>query len=212
MSVVLDELDHLVLAAPDLDTGVAEIEAMFGIRATPGGQHSGMGTRNAIIAIGPSAYLEIVAPDPDQPPPAGPRWFGVDALPAPRLVTWAAKGTFLDQLVHDARRHGLDLGDVRSGSRRRPDGVVLSWRVTNPDARIADGLVPFFIDWEASPHPSGSAAGGLALVDFRAEHPDPDHVRPILGQLGLSLRVTRGRIPALIATFDGPRGRVELPS
>ncbi len=212
MSVVLDELDHLVFAAHDLDAGVAEIEAMLGVRATPGGQHPGMGTRNAIIAIGPSAYLEILAPDPDQPPPAGPRWFGLDTLPAPRLVTWAAKGTFLEQLVHDARRHGLDLGDVRSGSRRRPDGVTVSWRVTSPGADIADGVVPFFIDWEASPHPSQSATSGITLVDFRAEHPDPDRVRPLLGQLGLSLRVTRGRLPALIATFDGPRGRLELPS
>ena len=60
-------------------------------RATPGGQHPGLGTRNALIALGPSMYLEIVGPDPEQPKPLEPRWFCINDLAAPRLVAWAAK-------------------------------------------------------------------------------------------------------------------------
>jgi Glyoxalase-like domain len=96
------------------------------------------------------------------------------------------------------------------GSRRRPDGVVLSWRYTDPNTVAADGLVPFFIDWGASPHPALTAARGASLVQLRTEHPDPERVQRMLDRLGLDLRITRGFPPAIIATIDSPHGRVEL--
>src|SRR4249919_2082975 len=135
---VLRQVDHLVFAAPDLDAGVARIEALVGVRASAGGQHPGRGTRNALIALGPSTYLEIIGPDPDQPKPATPRRFGIDELTAPRLTTWVASGKDLDGFLTRARRDGVMLGDVISGSRKRPDGVVLSWRYTDPSVVLAD--------------------------------------------------------------------------
>ena len=108
------------------------IESLLGVRATAGGQHPGLGTRNALIALGPSTYLEIIGPDPDQPNPGTPRNFGIDTLKAPRLVTWAAKATDLAKIASDAAAHGVALGEVRPGSRRRPDGVLLTWTFTNP--------------------------------------------------------------------------------
>lgn len=208
---VLRQVDHLVFAAPDLGAGVARIETLVGVRASAGGQHPGRGTRNALIALGPSSYLEIIGPDPDQPKPAGPRPFGIDDMKTPRLVTWAAKGTDLDQIVADARTKGVTYGLVAPGSRRRPDGVLLTWRTTNPaDASAGDGLMPFFIDWGTSSHPSASAATGATLVSLRAEHPEPDRVMAMLRAVGVELAVTRGPAAALIATIAGPKGQVEL--
>ncbi|HEY5618458.1 MAG TPA: VOC family protein [Vicinamibacterales bacterium] len=209
-SGVLSSVDHLVYATPELQLGIERIEKALGLRATPGGQHLGRGTRNALVSLGPGTYLEIIGPDPEQPSPAQPRPFGIDDLNEPRLVTWAAKGRNLERFASDARRDGVKLGEVMPGSRRRADGVVLSWRYTDPRTVVADGVVPFFIDWGQTPHPASTATPGASLIGLRAEHPDPEPVQKALSRLGLDIRVQRGPRAALIATVSSPRGRVEL--
>ena len=129
---LLATVDHLVYATPELNAGVERIEKLLGVKASPGGQHPGRGTRNALLALGPTSYLEIIGPDPEQPTPALPRPFGIDDLKEPRLVAWAAKSMDLARLAREAGRNGVRLGEVISGSRRRADGVMLSWRYTDP--------------------------------------------------------------------------------
>src|SRR5512146_1137395 len=165
-------VDHMVYATVDLDRGMRDLETLLGVRATDGGRHPGRGTRNALLALGDDSYLEIIAPDPDQPPPPSERWFGIDRVTASRLVTWAAKTSDVDALRDRAFQQGIPLGDVQAGSRRQPNGVELSWRFTDPGHVVAGGVVPFFIDWGQSPHPARSAAKGATLVELRAEHPD----------------------------------------
>ena len=211
-SGVLAQVDHLVYATPDLQLGIETAERLFGVKATPGGQHPGQGTRNALIALGSAAYLEIIGPDPEQPTPAGGRRFGIDDLKAPHLLTWVAKGKSLERFAADANAHGVDLGAVIPGSRKRTDGVVLTWTYTDPRVVLADRLVPYFIDWASSPHPSATASKGVTLVSLRAEHPDADRVQKILKQLQLDLVVTHGPKPSLIATFNSPKGQVVLKS
>ena len=207
---LISRVDHLVYATPDLNRGVEEIEKLLGVRAIAGGRHPGRGTRNALVALGPTAYLEILAPDPEQPPPQEPRSFGLDGLKESKLVAWFVKGRDLERLRSEAVRKGVPIGEVKSGSRQRPDGVHLSWQFTDPWVRVADGIVPHFIDWGDSPHPARTAAKGATLISLRAEHSDVRAVRGMLRRLGLDLQVKRGQSPALIAVIEGPRGRVEL--
>jgi len=207
---VLHRVDHLVYATRDMPASVADIERRLGVAATPGGRHLGRGTRNALIALGPSSYIEIIGPDPAQAPSDSPRWFGIDGLTGPRLVTWAAKGTDLERFAADAARRGVRLGAVGSGSRQRPDGVTLQWEFTDPTTVVADGLVPFFIDWGSSPHPAATAAPGPVLVGLRAEHPEPQRVRDALSVVGVELPTEPGPRPALIATLRGELGESEL--
>lgn len=203
-------IDHLVYATPDLDLGIATIERLLGVRATAGGRHPGAGTRNALVALGPGTYLEIVGPDRTQPQPEQPRWFRIDEIDAPRLVTWAAKVDSIDQISRKARRLGVGLGGIVAGSRRRDDGVLLAWRYTNPRTVVADGIIPFLIDWGTTPHPSESAVRGASLITLRVEHPQPEPIRDVARRLGLSLQIDRGSQPALVATIASLRGEVEL--
>jgi hypothetical protein len=121
-----------------------------------------------------------------------------------------ANGKDLDGLVTRARREGVMLGDVMAGSRKRPDGVVLAWRYTDPSVVLADRLIPYVIDWGTSPHPAATAAPGVKLIALRAEHPEAAKVQQMLAHLGLDLPVKAGPWPALIASLDSPKGRVEL--
>lgn len=207
---LLTRLDHLVYATPDLQLGIDAIEKQLGVKATAGGQHPGLGTRNALVALGATSYLEIIGPDPEQPKPSGPRRFGIDDLKAPKIVRWVVKSNELEAIAARAAKATVTLGPVASGSRKRPDGVLLAWRYTDPAVVVADGLIPFFIDWGTSPHPALTAARGATLVQLRAEHPDAPRVQTMLEQLGLDLRVTQASTPAIIATIDSPKGRVEL--
>ena len=207
---LLAAVDHLVYATPDLKASIDALEKRLGVRAAPGGQHPGRGTRNALIALSPTSYIEIIGPDPEQPQPDQPRQFGIDTLTEARLVTWAARSNDLERTVTQAAGHAVKLGDVLPGSRRRPDGVLLNWRYTNPRVVVADGIVPFFIDWGSTPHPARTAASKASLLDLVGEHPDAERVRQMLTGLGLGLRVEPGPSPALTAIISSPRGRIEL--
>ena len=207
---LLATVDHLVYATTDLGQCVAEIERSLGVRAASGGQHPGRGTRNALIALSGSSYLEIIGPDPDQPTTGVPRWFGIDTIATPRLFTWAAKAGALGDVAEAAARHGVRLGPVVAGSRKRSDGVILHWEFTDPATVVGDGLVPFFIDWGDSPHPAASAPGGVVLVSLRGQHAEPAVLERHLAAGGIDLPVERGPRATLIATLRTASGIVEL--
>lgn len=207
---MLSRVDHLVYATPDLQAGVTGIARRLGIQATPGGQHPGFGTRNALISLGERQYLEIIGPDVEQGPLRKPQLFGIRQLAVPKLVTWAANCTDLERLSDMDLGGGIRLGTRSAGSRQTPKGSNLSWQFTDPLTVIADGVVPFFIDWGNTPHPSDTAAQGAQLLDLRAEHPDPERVQSILDRLGINLLVSRGPQAALVALIHCPRGQVEL--
>lgn len=206
----LTPIDHLVYATPDLVRGVSEIEALTGVRASPGGKHLAWGTHNCLLALGADIYLEIIAPDPSQPKPPGVRPFGIDSLHRSRLVTWAVRVAGLEHFTRAVAQRGVNLGEVFSGSRVTSDGSILAWQLTSPWTMLESGLIPFFIDWGVSPHPASSASAGLALVELRAEHPTPRVLTHTFEVLGVSIPIRQAPTASLVATIAGPKGQIEL--
>ena len=88
--------------------------------------------------------------------------------------------------------------------------MLLSWATTDSAAPRADGIIPFFVDWGATPHPATTSPRGGTLIGLRARHPDAGGVRAMLVSLGLALEVEPGEAPELIATLETRRGRIEL--
>jgi hypothetical protein len=201
-------IDHLVYAAPDLRAAVADLEERLGVRARDGGRHTGLGTRNALLSLGPATYLEIIAADPGQPRPAMPRPFGIDGISASRLAGWALACDDIDATVARARRGGYDPGDVTDGQRTGPAGTVLRWRMTPGPG--AGGLVPFLISWGDTDHPARSAPRGLTLEAFHLEHPDPPAVASWLAAVGADVEIRHAATAALVARLRGPRGEMVL--
>jgi catechol 2,3-dioxygenase-like lactoylglutathione lyase family enzyme len=210
MRPLLSRVDHLVLATPDVEATTNDLARVLGVRADPGGRHAAWGTRNAVIALGDSIYLEIFGPDPAAAASPGDhaRPFAVDRLRAAKLVTWAATAPDLEALVTRAREHGIDLASVQTRGRMRPDGVELKWTMTDPLAPRWDGIVPFFIDWGDTPHPAATSMRGGELLRMSAVHPRAEEVRAILQALELDLSVEEGPSPELVATIRTAGGAI----
>jgi hypothetical protein len=192
-------IDHVVYAAPELEHAIAEFSAEYGVSPIPGGRHLRYGTRNALVGLGASTYLELVGIDRQQDVPARERLFALDATSTPRYVTWCARASRpLAQTVAIARAAGLELGEIVPMSRARPDGSIIAWSMTSPLADRAGGVLPFFIDWGTTPHPASALAAVLSLASLTAIHPDPDRIRAILDELGeRAVCVEAGAEPAL---------------
>jgi Glyoxalase-like domain len=201
-------LDHLVYATPDLEATCRDLEIRLGVRASAGGQHPGRGTHNALIAIGPTAYLEIIGPDPLQRE-TRPVWFGIDQLTAPKLITWAVRVDDLEAFVKEISPNAK-VGIVRSGCRKTLQGTTLSWQLTEPQLLQGVGLVPFLIEWNSHQHPAQSAITGPRLVQLRIEHPEPELIREQLNSLRLEVAIEQGSSPALVAIFEGANDLIEL--
>ncbi|MDH3706290.1 MAG: VOC family protein [Acidimicrobiia bacterium] len=209
----MPELDHLVFASRDLDEGIAHVEWLTGVAASPGGAHPGMGTLNALISFDARTYLEIIGADPEQPDSPGPRPYGLDDGHRPRLAAYAVRpsaGETIEHVASTMAAHGFELTDPVPMSRRRPDGVELEWRIAFPatPAAFADGALPFVIDWGGTPSPAATAPTAGPLTGFEVHHPDPA-VRAALAALDLGINGVDGP-PALVATLDVRAGPVEL--
>lgn len=201
-------VDHLIRAVPDLEEGRDAIERLLGVRPAVGGRHPAYGTRNALLALGPATYLEVMAPDPELERPDRGRLFGLDAPCEARLVTWVLREEAIEGAATRARSRGVALGPVRSGSRERPDGTVLSWRLTDPYAMPLGGAVPFLIAWGDTPHPASAAPPGGELVGLVVEHPEPAAAREALAALDVAVAVGEAARPGLVARIRTGSGEV----
>ncbi len=200
--------DHIIAGCRDLTHAIATIEAATGVCAAPGGSHPGKGTRNALLSLGHLRYLEIVSPDPAQPRL---EWFGaIRDMEEPRLIGWAARAGDIGTVAQYLRHARIAFTGPRAGSRIRPDGSKLEW-LTVMLEDDANGLLPFFIEWDArSNHPSASAPAGCELAGFGVTCPDAAHWSATATALGIDLPTTLGTPPRLHATIRGPFGTIGL--
>jgi Glyoxalase-like domain len=208
-------LDHLVYASDDLPSAAAAVTDLLGVSPTPGGHHVGHGTYNELLSLGGATYLEVIGPDPTQPAPDGPRPFGVDGLTRPALVAWCVRPRRpLTDIIDDARSAGVELGDVAAMSRRRPDGVLLEWKLTFPQLSGRFGpALPFMIDWAESSHPTDTLPAAVQLLGLDVTHPDAAALRVAFDIIGIDAGVSLHEgTPALRARIASQAGEVTLTS
>jgi Glyoxalase-like domain len=206
-------LDHLVYATGDLSATSADLAALTGIEPSGGGRHDGFGTQNRLASLAGGSYLEIIGADPAQPHPATPLPYSLDSLHGPRLMGWAVATSDLEGALARARGAGHDPGEIVAMSRRRPGGETLSWRMTLGEETPDSNVIPFLIDWGATPaevHPAATSPPGLELVELRARHPEAGRIQVVLDALGVEIRIEEAAHAALEATLATPRGRVVL--
>ena len=210
----MNGIDHLVYTSVNLEQGLDEIEKLLGVRPVYGGQHSGFGTHNALLSLGQTTYLEVIAPDPELTVPEQGLPFGMDGTKTSRLATWAYRIEEIETLHAAAFESDLDLGRIIPGKRQKADGNILSWKLTDPNAMLLDGAVPFLISWGISPHPATSVPRAGDLTGFRIEHPQSSHIQlalEILGvEMGAGLTVEKASNIKLVVSIKTEWGDVAL--
>jgi Glyoxalase-like domain len=206
-------LDHLLLGCSDLDQGVTFVEKHTGVRPATGGVHPGRGTRNALLALGPLHYLEVIAPDPAQievPKMRAELPAMLKGFAAPTLVEWAVHTLNIEAVAERLRKVGVAFHGPTPGSRARPDGKMLHWQTLNLDDDH-DGLLPFFIEWGAdSMHPSVDAPSGCKLESFAVAASNPGELSAEFQRMGIDVEVEQGEKPQLRARIVGPGGTMLL--
>ena len=202
--------DHMLLGCDDLDKGIAFVEQHLGVRAAYGGVHPGRGSRNALLSLGERRYLEIIAPDPEQPRSADVRQ--LYKIESPTLIGWAAHVDDIDALAQRLSAAGTAFEPPKPGARQRPSGETLRWKALS--LRDDKGrLLPFFIEWaKDATHPASDAPKGCRIERFEAATTKPDELRAELKRLQLDLDVVKGAPPMLRAMLKGPKGALSLPA
>lgn len=160
-------IDHVVIAVGDLDRAVADFAAA-GFTVTPGGEHRGGATHNALVCFADGAYLELIAIKDPAKGAAHPWFAGMER--GDGAVAFALLADELDELATRLAAAGLAVSPVREGGRERPDGLVLVWRVFSIESTPPAPL-PFLIT-DVTPRnlrvPAGEATGhpvGEARLD-----------------------------------------------
>jgi len=206
-------LDHLLLGCSDLDQGMAFVEEHTGVCPAMGGVHPGRGTRNALLALGPRHYLEVIAPDPAQtaiPTTRAELPTRLKQLAAPTLVDWAVHTSDIASVAGRWRNAAVTFHGPTPGSRARPDGKMVRWQTLNLD-NDRGGLLPFFIEWGAETvHPSVDAPAGCNLESFAVVSPDSAALSAEFHKLGISFQVESGETAHLQARVVGPKGTLAL--
>jgi hypothetical protein len=207
---VLAWIDHIVLAVPDLGVAHERVIDTWGVTPTIGGSHVDRGTRNVLLSLGDTTYLEIIGPDTDQPDPTTPRSFGIDDLDSAstgRLAGWAFGTNDIEGLAAYWRSLDVDPGPIRSMARVRPDGVRLDWRLTQSEAREVS--MPFIIDWGDTPTPATDSAHGCSIVSVSAVL-ETEGRAAALRSTGVNVELGVGADRKLNVVLDTPRGTVVL--
>jgi hypothetical protein len=202
-------LDHVVYAGPSLDRLIEEISDRTGVRPTHGGAHDGLGTHNALLALGQSRYLELLAPIPGGEERSA---FArvIAGLSASKLYMWAVRVMDVEQFVARGEGAGLAMGNAVEMSRTPPGGSTQHWKLSLGGADVYSSVLPFGIAWTPPGHPSQGLAAGCRATGMRAEHPEPERIRGALETLGVTLPVRAADAVSLILDIDAPAGAVEL--
>ncbi len=187
------ELDHIVVTAPNLKAGVEWVRDTLGATPELGGVHPAMGTHNCLLKLGDATYLEIIAPNPNAPEPARPRWFDLDRLERnspPRLAAWIARTS---DILTTTKSSGEALGNIEPMSRGD-----LNWLITIPKEGnlVLGGIAPLLIEWHTQAHPAARMReSGCTLIRLEGLHPDTGRISNLLASIGFEGEVSLRAIP-----------------
>ena len=149
----------MLIAVSDLDEAAERLVAEHGLASVPGGTHPEWGTANRIVPLG-DTYIELIAVVNDAVAQASAFGSFVAASTGGdgkmRPIGWAVRADIEEAAAR------LDL-PIHDGSRQRPDGQLVTWRLAGEEQAMRSRFLPFFIEWG-----DGAARPGTAPIEHEA--------------------------------------------
>lgn len=208
--VILDDnvIDHIVLAAPNLEDAMAEFEKMTGVGPRVAATIKGLGIKSARISFNDASYIEIIAPDPKEPGPIG------NLLKSRKLSEltpfhFAIRTSKAEQLKSEVDRFGY-IPDHITMFGAKKDGTPRKWELLYLYGHGLGGICPFFINWSNTDHPCAKLPVVGKLKKFTIRAPDDDPVHALLEHInvqGINIEVGK---PKLSFQFNSPEGTIKF--
>ena len=175
------QLDHVSYATSHdsvIDV-IQRIGSQLGASFIDGGIHPQFGTRNFILPLKNSRYIEVVCPL-DHP--------AADKTPFGQLVskkveagggwlTWVVAVDDLSSIEAKLERKAVE------GHRKKPDGNELFWRQIGVLDTLDQASNPFFIQWKSDSHPSTERDSNVSLSAIEI-YGEPEALRQRYGLNG----------------------------
>jgi len=137
------ELDHASICGSNLDT-LSQAFTDVGLTPDFGGPHGNGVTQMALIGFDDESYLELIAPV-KAGVTEGSDWakfIAADAGPC----AWAVSTNVLLQEVDRLKKAGIAVQNPVPGSRKRPDGMSVTWNTANVGSGTQGSVLPFIIE------------------------------------------------------------------
>lgn len=202
------KIDHVIVAVRDLDEASAGLFDRFGLASVPGGRHEGHGTANRIVPLGDD-YIELMAVVDDDEAKGSPmgRWITAATSDGDHLLAVCLRTDDIEAVAAVRELAALPM------TRLRPDGMLLSWRLTGLDVAIAEPPLPFFIQWDIDPAdmpgtafaPHTSAPSGITRVVLSG---DPARIGAWIGDDSVPVEVVPGEPAVTKVAIGGPTGEL----
>ena len=159
-------IDHIIFASgpQGIKADVACLAEQLGTDFKEGGFHPRFGTRNCIIPLANSRYLEVV--EVLDHPAAEKAPFGQAVRARSEMGGgWLGWAVSVDDIAPFEER--LERAAVL-GARQFPDGRILEWRQLGVRGLMADPQLPFFLQWISNAQLRPTALGStLRLTEIQ---------------------------------------------
>ena len=139
------ELDHVSICGSNLDA-LRQVFTDAGLTPDFGGPHGNGVTQMALIGFDDQSYIELIAPV-KAGVTQGTDWAKFMAGEATPCA-WAVGTNVLLQEVDRLKKAGIAVTAPQPGSRKRPDGMSVTWTTADVGSGTPGSLLPFIIEDE----------------------------------------------------------------
>ena len=147
----MHKLDHVVIAANNLDEGTSYVENKLNVKLSNIGYHKDMGTHNRVVKISKSVYLEVISIDPNCEQIKSKRWFNLDSSKlqsqlrkSPRVI-----GYVIENTTKKILKYYEPFFKAKRGEYKWKFAMPCNNSKISADQSYQNGIIPSIINWES---------------------------------------------------------------